>query len=195
MSADRWVCLVCWKPNAGRAHECFHCKAPRGIDQNQLEAQRAAHAARVEQQAAVPEAVPDLVVALPVVVFRSYARVWIRGGIGLLGFLALFVFAGIPDVVWLALIAGFAGGLIACGFLAREVAEAMRNRELWAFVVGALLSGVAFFSSVLAFDVFAPGLVDPNAIRVGSAVVFGGAGVAAIAGLVLMLRSGLTSAG
>jgi hypothetical protein len=189
MSADRWICLVCWKPNAGRAQECFQCKTPRGIDKDQVEAQRKEFAARVEQRAAEPEAVPDLIVALPVVVFRSYARVWIRGGIGLLGFLALFIFAGIPDVTWLALIAGFAGGLIACGSLAREVAEAMRNREVWAFIVGAVLSVVAFVSSILAFDVFAPGLVDPNAVRVGSVVVFGGAGAAAIAGLVLMFRS------
>jgi hypothetical protein len=128
-------------------------------------------------------------VALPVVVFRSYSKVWIRGGIGLLGFLALYVFVGFFEVAYLALIAGFAAGLIACGFLAREVAEAMRNREVWAFVVGTGLSVVAVVSSIVAFDVLAPGLVDPNAVRLGSIVVFGGAGAAALAGLVLMFRS------
>jgi cell shape-determining protein MreD len=125
-------------------------------------------------------------VALPVVIFRSYGRVWIRGGIGLLGVLALIVLGGVADVVWFALTGGFAAGLVMCGFLARDVSEGMRNREVWAFVVGVVLSVVAVIGSITAFQVFAPGLVNPNAIRWGSLIVFGGAGIAALAGLVLM---------
>jgi hypothetical protein len=45
---------------------------------------------------------------------------------------------------------------------------------------------VAAVGTVMAFDIFAPGLVNPAGIRIGSLVVFGGAGVAAIAGLVMM---------
>jgi hypothetical protein len=63
----------------------------------------------------------------------------------------------------------------------------MRNREPWAFVVGIGLSVVAVIGSVVAFEVFAPDLVNPTGIRIGSLVVFGGAGVAAIAGLALLV--------
>jgi hypothetical protein len=38
----------------------------------------------------------------------------------------------------------------------------------------------------MAFEILAPGLVNPTAIRWGSVIIFGGAGVAAIAGLVLL---------
>ncbi len=80
----------------------------------------------------------------------------------------------------------FATGLLITGFLAGEVAEGMRDREAWAFVVGVGLSVVAVIGSALAFEVFAPGLINPNAVRWTSVIVFGGAGVAAIAGLVMM---------
>ena len=81
----------------------------------------------------------------------------------------------------------FAAGLMAAGFLAAEVSEGMRNRETWSFVVGIALSAVAVIGSVTAFSIFAPDLVNPNAIRWGSVVVFGGAGVAAAIGLFLVL--------
>jgi len=77
-------------------------------------------------------------------------------------------------------------GLIVSGFLAVEVAEEMRNREVWAFVVGIVISIVAVISSVLAVNVLAPGLFDPTAVRWLSAIVFGGAGLAAAAGLLMM---------
>jgi hypothetical protein len=182
-SADAWVCRVCWKLNRPRDESCWKCKTVRGVDEAQAEVRRKAIAARAAQ----PGPVPDLVVALPVVIFRSYGRVWIRGGIGLFGLLALIVFGGVTDVVWLVLTGGFAAGLVLCGFLAGEVSEGMRDRELWAFVVGVVLSVVAVIGSVSAFEIFAPGLVNPNAIRWGSVIVFGGAGVAALGGLVLLV--------
>jgi hypothetical protein len=184
-SADAWVCRVCWKLNRPRDEDCWKCKTVRGIDEEQAEERRKAIAAR----AALPGPVPDLVVALPVVIFRSYGRVWIRGGIGLFGLLALIVFGGVTDVVWLVLTGGFAAGLVLCGFLAGEVSEGMRDREVWAFVVGVVLSVVAVIGSVAAFEIFAPGLVNPNAIRWGSVIVFGGAGVAAFGGLVLLVMN------
>ena len=179
-----WVCKVCWKLNRPADEFCWKCKTPRGLtDDAQVEEQRKIVAARAE----LPEPVPDLVVALPVVVFRSYGRVWIRGGIGLLGLVALEVFAGVTDLIWYALTGGFAIALLVCGFLAREVSEGMRNREIWAFLVGIVLSVVAVIGSITAFQVFAPDLVNPNAIRWGSLIVFGGAGVAALVGLVMVL--------
>jgi hypothetical protein len=96
------------------------------------------------------------------------------------------VFSGVTDVTWLLLTAGFCGGLIVFGFMAGEVSDGMRDREPWAFVVGVIMSVVAAIGSVLAFSVFAPGLVNPNAIRWASAITFGGAGLAAAAGLVLL---------
>jgi hypothetical protein len=186
-----WVCKVCWKWNRPEDDPCFKCKAPRGvIDDAEVEAHRKV----LEAKAAEPEPVPDIVVALPVWVFRGYARVWLRGGIGLLGLLALMAFGGVTDMIWFALTAGFSAALVVCGFLAGEVAEGMRNREVWAFITGIVLSVVAVIGSITAFSVFAPGLVNPTAVRWGSLIVFGGAGAAALTGLVLVLRHSRRSA-
>jgi len=180
--ADGWICKACWKSNRPKDPACYRCKTPRDADDAAVEAQRAAAIARAEQ----PEAVPDIVVALPVVIFRGYSRVWLRGGMAVLVFLLLLVFGGVTDVGYLLLTGGLGAGLIIFGILAGEVSDAMRNREVWAFAVGIGLSAVAVVGSVLAFNVFAPDLVNPTGIRIGSLVVFGGAGAAAIAGLVLM---------
>ena len=147
-----------------------------------MEERRAAAADRAEQ----PEAVPDIVVALPAVIFRSYARVWQRSGLGLLAVPLVMALGGVTDLTWLLFSGGFAAGLVIFGFVAVEVSEGMRDREVWAFVVGVGLSVVAVIGSVAAFELFAPDLVNPNAIRWVSVIVFGGAGVAAIAGLVMM---------
>jgi hypothetical protein len=180
--ADGWICKACWKSNRPQDPACYRCKTPRDADEAAVEAQRAAATARAEQ----PEAVPDIVVALPVVIFRGYSRVWLRGGMAVMVFLLLLVFGGVTDVGYLLLTGGLGAGLIIFGILAGEVSDAMRNREVWAFAVGIGLSAVAVVGSVLAFNVFAPDLVNPAGIRIGSLVVFGGAGAAAIAGLVMM---------
>ena len=179
---DAWICKACWKPNRPQDPVCYRCKTPREADDAEIEARRAAAAARAEQ----PEVVPDIVVALPVVIFRGYSKVWLRGGFVVLAGLLFLVFGGITDVGYLLLTGGLGVGLVVFGFMAGEVSDAMRNREAWAFVVGVGLSVVAVVGTVLAFDIFAPGLANPAGIRVGSLVVFGGAGVAAIAGLVMM---------
>jgi len=179
---ERWVCPVCWKSNHPQAVACWHCKTGRGLERDEVEARRAA----VAEQAARPEAVPDIVVALPVVVFRSYAKAWLRGGLGLLVVPILIGLAGVPDVTTLLLSGGFAVGLVVFGFLAGEVAEGMRDREVWAFITGLVLAVVGAIGSVLAFETFAPGLISPTAVRWGSLIIFGGAGLAAAAGLMLM---------
>lgn len=180
---DAWICKACWKPNRQQDPICYRCKTPRDADEAAIEARRAAAAARAER----PEAVPDIVVALPVVIFRGYSRVWLRSGFFVLAFLALLVFGGVTDIGYIVLTGGLGTGLIVVGLLAGEVADAMRNREVWAFVVGVGLSVVAVIGSVVAFEVLAPDLVNPAGIRIGSLIVFGGAGVAAIAGLVLLV--------
>jgi hypothetical protein len=180
--ADGWICKACWKSNRPQDPVCYRCKTPRDADESAVEAQRAAAVARAE----TPEVVPDIVVALPVVIFRGYSRVWLRGGMAVMVFLLLLVFGGITDVGYLLLTGGMGAGLIVFGLLAGEVSDAMRNREAWAFVIGVGLSVVAVIGSVLAFSIWAPDLVNPTGIRVGSVVVFGGAGAAAIAGLVMM---------
>jgi hypothetical protein len=180
--ADGWICKACWKSNRPQDPVCYRCKTPRDADEAAVEAQRAAAAARAE----TPEVVPDIVVALPVVIFRGYSRVWLRGGMAVMAFLLLLVFGGVTDVGYLLLTGGMGAGLIVFGLLAGEVSDAMRNREAWAFVTGVGLSVVAMIGSVLAFSIWAPDLVNPTGIRVASLVVFGGAGAAAIAGLVMM---------
>jgi len=180
--ADGWTCRACWKGNRAQDLVCYRCKTPRDADEAAVEAQRAAAAAR----AAAPEKVPDIVVALPVVIFRGYSKAWLRGGLGVLALLALLAFGGVTDLGYLALTGGMGAGLIVIGFLAGEVSDAMREREAWAFVTGLVLAVVGGIGSVMAFDLFAPGLVSPTAVRWGSVLVFGGAGLAAAAGLVLM---------
>jgi len=185
-SAQGWICKVCWKWNRPADEFCWKCKTVPGVSDEQVAAAQKA----LEAKAALPEPVPDLVVALPVVIFRSYGRVWFRGGIGLLGILALEVFAAVTDLMLYALTAGFAIGLMVAGFVAGEISEGMRNREIWAFGVGILMSVVAVIGSITAFSVLTPGLVDLNAVRWGSLLVFGGAGVAALVGLIMVLRHG-----
>ena len=185
-TADDWICRVCWKPNRAQDQACYKCRTVRGVTAEQAaEAQKAMEAAKAE-----PEAVPDWVLALPVAIFRSYGKVWFRAGIGLLGILALEIFAAVTDVDWYILTVGFAAGLMIAGALAGEVSEGMRAREVWAFLVGIGLSVVAVIGSITAFSVLAPDLVNPNAIRWGSVVVFGGAGVAATVGLYKVLTAG-----
>lgn len=180
--ADGWTCPVCWKSNRAQDPVCYRCKSPRDLTPDQAEEQRKVHAAIAEK----PEVVPDLVVALPVVIFRGYAKAWRRGGIGVLGILALEVFGGITNVGALLVTGALALGLLACGFAAGEVIEGMRGRETWAFIFGIGLSIVGVIGSISAFQILAPGLIHPTAVRWGSVIVFGGAGVAAAAGLVML---------
>jgi len=180
--AGGWTCQVCWKSNRPQDAVCYRCKSPRGLTQDEAEAERRAMAARAEQ----PEVVPDLVVALPVVIFRGYAKAWRRGGLGVLGLLALEVFGGVHDVGALLVTGALGFGLVACGFAAGEVIEGMRGREVWAFIFGIGLSIIGVIGSISAFQILAPGLIHPTAVRWGSVIVFGGAGVAAVGGLVLL---------
>lgn len=179
---DRWICQICWKSNHPQAEACWHCRTGRGLDGDEVEAQRVAVATK--QRA--PEAIPDIVVALPVVIFRGYARTWLRGGLGLIALPILMGLGGVADLTYLLFSAGLAAALIVFGFLAGEVADGMRDREAWAFIVGLGLAVVGAIGSVIAFDAFLPGLISPTAVRWGSIVVFGGAGLAAGAGLILM---------
>jgi hypothetical protein len=180
--AGGWICGACWKANRPQDPLCFRCKTPRDADKATVEASRAAAAAA----AAKPEAIPDIVIALPVVVFRGYARAWLRGGLGVVGFLFLIALGGVTDPGYLLLTGGLGAGLVVCGLMAGEVAEGMRAREVWAFVIGVGLAAAGGVGSVVAFETLAPGLVSPAGIRWVSLIVFGGAGAAAIAGLVLM---------
>jgi hypothetical protein len=180
--ADGWVCRACWKSNRPQDPVCYRCKTPRDADDDAVEASRVAAVERSER----PEAVPDIVVALPVVIFRGYSKAWLRGGLVTLGLLIFIALGGVTDVGYLMLTGGLGAGLIVIGILAGETADAMRDREVWAFLVGVGLAVAGGIGSVFAFDVLAPGLVNPVAIRWGSVVVFGGAGIAAIAGLVTM---------
>ena len=189
---DRWICQVCWKSNHPEAVACWHCRTDRGLDETKVEAQRVAVATKKE----APEAIPDIVVALPVVIFRGYAKTWLRGGLGLIALPIVLGLGGVTDLTYLLFSGALAAGLIVFGFLAGEVADGMRDREVWAFIVGVGLSVVGAIGSVLAFQVFLPDLISPTAIRWGSIIVFGGAGLAAAAGLVLMFvrREGRTAA-
>jgi hypothetical protein len=180
---DRWICQVCWKSNHPQAVACWHCRTSRDLDEHQVEERRVAVAAKKE----APEAIPDIVVALPVVIFRGYAKSWLRGGLAMVALPIILGLGGVTDVTYLLFTGGLAAGLVVFGFLAGEVADGMRDREAWAFLVGIGLAVVGAIGSVLAFEVFVPGLVNPTAIRWGSILVFGGAGLAAGAGLVLMV--------
>ena len=183
---EQWVCKVCWKLNRQRDEVCWRCKAPRGTTE---EEEVARHREELEARAAAPEPVPDIVVALPVSVFRGYGKAWIRGGFAMLGLLALLAFSGVTDLAYFVLSGGLGAGLIVCGLLAGEVSEGMRNREVWAYAVGIALSVAGGIGSVIAFNALAPDLISPTAVRWLSLIVFGGAGIAAGVGLFMVLRA------
>jgi hypothetical protein len=184
--SDQWVCKVCWKLNRPRDEVCWRCKAPRGTTE---EGEVAAHRQVLEARAATPEPVPDIVVALPVTIFRGYGKAWVRGGFVTFGLLALMAFGGVEDLGYLAVTGAFGAGLIVCGLLAGEVTEGMRNREIWSYLVGIALAVAGGIGSVIAFNAFAPGLISPTAVRWLSLIVFGGAGIAAAVGLFMVLRA------
>ena len=179
---DGWICKACWKSNRQQDPYCLRCKTPRHADDAAVEAARKAK----EAAATAPEAVPDIVVALPVVIFRGYARAWQRGGLGVMGLLLVLGFGGVTDLGYLGLTAGMGIGLFISGILAGEVSEAMRDREAWAYLVGVGLAIVGAIGSVIAIETFAPGLISGVAVRWTSLLVFGGAGLAAATGLVMM---------
>lgn len=194
MTTETWICKVCWQRNRARDEVCWRCKSAPDLEDERLEARRKEHDEALAARAKRAEKVPDALVAVPVVVFRSYAKAWQRGGMGLVGILLLMAFGGVTDVLWLALTIGFAIGLLIVGFVSGEVAEGMRNRETWAYLAGIAISVAGGIGSVLAFDIFAPGLINPAAVRWVSLFVFGGAAAAAVAGLVLLLRNRGTAA-
>jgi hypothetical protein len=179
---ERWICAVCWKSNSPRDPACWKCRTERDIPRDAVEDQRKAIAAKGLE----PEVIPDLVVALPVVIFRSYAKAWMRGGMGMLAVPVLLGLGGVTDLGQLLVTGGLAVGLVAFGIAAGEVVEGMREREAWAFVVGLILAVVGGIGSVAAIDAFAPGLISVGAVRVVSLLVFGGAAIAAASGLVLL---------
>ena len=183
---EQWVCQVCWKLNRPRDEACWRCKAPRGMTEA---AEVTAHREVLEAKAAAPEPVPDIVVALPVTVFRGYGKAWVRGGFAMFGLLALLAFGGVTDMAYFILTGGFGAGLIICGLLAGEVSEGMRNREVWAYLVGIALSVAGGIGSVFAFNAFGADLISPTAVRWLGLIVFGGAAIAATVGLVMVLRA------
>jgi len=176
--AEGWTCRACWKGNRPQDVACYRCKTPRDADEATVEAQREAAATKQER----PEAVPDIVVALPVVIFRSYGKAWLRGGLIVLGLLIFIAIGGVTDTGYLLLTAGMGAGLVLIGFLAGEVSEAMRDREPWAYIVGVGLAVAGAIGSIYAFNVLAPDILSPIAIRWTSVIVFGGAGLAALTG-------------
>ena len=54
------------------------------------------------------------------------------------------------------------------------------------YVIGFILSVVGAIGSVVAFQAFAPDLLTAGTVRLGSLIVFGGSGAAALAGQVLL---------
>ena len=62
----------------------------------------------------------------------------------------------------------------------------MRNREVWAYLVGIALSVAGGVGSVYAFNAFGADLISPTAVRWLGSIVFGGAGIAASVGLVMV---------
>lgn len=189
MTNETWICTVCWQRNRARDEVCWRCKSPPALDEDAVIARRTEHEAARAARSQRAEKVPDALVAIPVVVFRSYAKAWQRGGMGLIGLLILLALGGVTDLVWLGLTVGFALGLFLIGLVAGEVAEGMRNRETWAYLAGIAISVAGGIGSVLAFDVFAADLVNPAAVRWVSLIVFGGAAAAAVAGLVMLVRN------
>lgn len=67
-AAIGWVFKVCWKWNRPQDDPCYKCKTARGVIDD---AEVASHRKALEAKAALPDPVPDIVVAVPVVIFRA----------------------------------------------------------------------------------------------------------------------------
>ena len=134
---------VCWKSNRGiQDATCWQCASPRGLTESAAEVERKAREAVIANRA---KPVPDLLVALPVVVFAATPRTWRRGGLSLL---AVQVLHGDGRHDRRSLVATASGVRL----LADEVMDGMRERTIWAFVVGLILSVVGAVGSVLAIS-------------------------------------------
>ena len=189
--ADGWVCRACWKPNRQRDERCYVCKVPRGADASFVEAERKARELANKQPR--PEQVPDWLVALPAVVFAWMGWLYRKGAIVVVFFSLLLIFVS-PLLTLVGF--GVAIAYYVNGVVYRAISNGMRNRAIWAFFVGLLLTGLpaaSFIYVQIAFPV-PPGQIPASAeatvnlvmaVSWVNALVCGLAAACALVGLVL----------
>lgn len=189
MTIDGWICPACWKRNKASAGRCFMCKLPRGADPMVVKAQRTA----VEQAARQPvaEAVPDTVVAIPALVFMVNAWLY-RAESVLILVVSVLSIVVVPLMIVVGPLAAGIGWLMAR--LSNAVADGMRERRVWAFLVGFAFTG--FQAGAFAFVMIVVARESPSglaslpawqlAFGVAVAAVNAIAAVCALFGLVLM---------
>lgn len=193
--ADGWVCRACWKPNRQRDTRCYVCKVPRRADAAVVEVERRVRKAAKERPPAEPA--PDWLVALPVIVFSGWGWILRKGSI-------LSVVLAFPAMALSPYLGGalLVGALVQypMGMLYRALANGMRNRSAWAFIVGFVVAGppslygALLMAAILSSTAYArlpqslEGMVMFGIVIVSVEIVaFGAAAVCAVLGLVLSI--------
>ena len=136
--ADGWICLACWKPNQRGAERCYRCKAPRGAGPAKATPEPSDPAAQAVESSGA-EAVPDIVVAVPAMVFSWMGWIWRKCAVL---FLILSVLLAIGDLATGLVGVGIAAVYYLIGLVYRAIANGMRDRALWALLTGVVVAGI-----------------------------------------------------
>lgn len=193
--ADGWVCRACWKPNRQRDERCYVCKVPRRAEAAVVEVERKVRKAARERPPAEPA--PDWLVALPVIVFSGWG--WVLRMFSLLSVVLAFPAMALSPYLGGALLVG-ALFQYPIGMLYRALANGMRNRSAWAFIVGFVVAGPpSFYAAIMMAAILGsaawarlPQSLEGIAtfailIICVEIVAFGSAAVCALLGLVLSI--------
>lgn len=136
--ADGWICLACWKPNQRGDERCYRCKALRGAGPATATPEPSDPAAQAVESSRA-EAVPDIVVAVPAMVFSWMGWIWRKCAVL---FLILSVLLAIVDLATALVGVGIAAVYYLIGLVYRAIANGMRDRALWALLTGVVVAGI-----------------------------------------------------
>jgi hypothetical protein len=181
---NTWICRGCWKPNRLRDARCFMCKLPRDADAAQIQ-----HQAAVNQARTAPPDLPDIVLNVPVIIFRWYARGLLLIAVLLFVILVGEATSGAPDahVIQGALVMG---ACLGAGILFRALAGAMQDGNPWVYMTALVAAGAMTALAAVQLFVLPVPLgtgIDPRAATVrtwitlvisGSAAICAGVGLA-----------------
>jgi hypothetical protein len=180
--ADGWICRSCWKPNRARDQRCYRCGTARDADDRTVAARRT----ELAEEQVRGDGVPVFVSTVPALVFRVYS--WFgflaTALVGLVGILAVLAGGRSGDLVAITII--FVA-FLAYSLVLRWVSGEMRAANMWAFLIGFVISALGVFGTILALDRLPDGIGNPVWMRYITVAVFSVAGTLAFVGFVLRI--------
>ena len=179
-----WMCRACWKTNRPQDTRCYRCHTRRDADQATIDRRRGMSGAPMAKDDA--RGMLEVLLSLPAVVFSFFWRLNVLGGILFLVLAALFAVSA--DGHLAALVAlGFAAGTFLLAILMRWTSGAMRERNLWGWVVGLVVSLTYAGVELWGLQALPKGTGNPMWEAVAVIVVFGLAALLAALGLLFQL--------